>query len=91
MYKVEVEDIDRKIQAIKKTKYSAILVILIGAMLLIAAIEKEVMVFAILSAWFCIAFVKHYLIDPLLGKITLLEEEIINLKEKTDTEDLKRY
>ena len=89
MYKVEVEDIENKISIIKKSKFTFFMMILSGLMLVASYfdIEKTLSIYFIVI--FLISFIKFYFVEPLLGKIELLEEDIKLLKDKAGVEGQK--
>jgi len=91
MYKVDIQDINKKIAMIKRSQGTMFLLVLSGVMLVSAYFETDKAIYIYFSIFFTLGFVKHYFISPLLGKIELMENDIRRLKQKLDIEEEKHY
>ena len=96
MYKVEVEDIDNKIKLIEKSKrdgFLSVFMVFNGLLALGLAwnSSNDTLMMMFFAFLFLQAFALYYYIHPLLGKISLLEQDIQNLKAATNTKDEQHY
>lgn len=91
MYKVELENIENKLSRIKSWKVTKFLLILTGLMLVAAYFSSYNAIIIYFGILFTIEFVKYLFVEPLLGKIELLEEDIQKLKEKAHIKEEKHY
>ena len=92
MYKVEEEEIEKRLSKIRKSSGFDIFMIVLGLVLVFGGVYEEDLfptAFGILI--FVFSFVNYYYITPLLGKVQMLESEVKRLKEKVGLEDEKRY
>ncbi|QIZ76527.1 hypothetical protein [Ferrimonas lipolytica] len=96
MYKVEVEEIESKLNSIRKHKKDFLFLSLLFCGLIAlgfawAGSADDMLLMLLFSFSFVHAFALYYYILPLLGKIDLLEQDIKNLKAATNVEDKRLY
>ena len=98
MYKVEHEEIERKISSIKTRKISFFMLCCLAVLLAASGFELveesdklSIVMFTVFLIWFVYEFIKFSFIDPLLKKQEQLESDIKRLKEKVKLEDEKLY
>ncbi len=88
MYKVDVDNINNKLARIRRKPADIFLVAISIFMIFMAFMnDAEAHRYMALGILLLIASTKYYFINPLLGKIELLENEIVRLKAKLGLED----
>ena len=97
MYKVEVEEIENKLNLINKSRKDALVkfvMVATGAIVLLYLLfdeNKTTYVFTLTTFFFLQAFALYYYIHPIVGKLELLERDIQNLKQVVDVKDEVHY
>jgi uncharacterized membrane protein YjjP (DUF1212 family) len=94
MYKVDVEETNKKLEKIRRYKGQGLTVMMVlSAITMLAYLfeERDIGMAIYFTTVFILCFVTYYLVLPLLSKIELLEEDIDRLKKATNMKDIKRY
>lgn len=82
-----MENVQKKINKIKGFRFTGILLILTAVVVLITLLDKENNFIHIsMTIAFTILFTKYYFIDPLLGKIEMLENDVKRISQKNGIE-----
>jgi hypothetical protein len=95
MYKVEVEDIEKKLKLARTASKTAVLpwIIFTALMVILYAwhASDDTFFIVLFSFLFIQGYILYYFISPILGKIELMEEDIKNLKSASNVEDERHY
>ena len=90
MYKCEYEDIERRLSMAKKWKPNKLAVVGLALMVFLAGYGGVAgYPILIICIFFTVFYLRYQFIDPLLGKIELLEEELSQIREQLGVDKQK--